>query len=136
MSLWSVPAKWGGAFFILLVLQGGLLIGLHTWRSLALSPDEHVVDTLLNEVAAGTPMLVFAGILSMVELEAALTLSAWYIDRVRRREREEIDALLKKWDAIEARSAAEYARGFAEGRRTEREKMRLEHEEEVRRYPY
>ena len=81
-------------------------------------------------------MLVFAGILSMVELEAALTLSIWYLDRVRRREREEVDALLKRWEKIKARSAAEYARGLAEGRRLEREKMRLEHEEEVRRYPY
>ena len=120
MSLWSVPAKWGGAFFVLLVVQGGVLIGLHVWRSLVLSPDTHVVDTVLNEVLVATPILVFAGILSMIELEGALTLSAWFEWWRIRKEKERYAAGFKDGAKVGR------AKWIEEGRRLEREKVMAE----------
>ena len=144
MSLWSVPAKWGGAFFVLLVVQGGVLIGLHVWRSLVLSPDTHVVDTVLNEVLVATPILVFAGILSMIELEGALTLSAWFEWWRIRKEKERYAAGFKdgkirgemqgeKRGEIRGEKRGEirgekrgWEKGIEEGRRLEREKVMAE----------
>ena len=132
MSLWSVPAKWGGAFFVLLVVQGGVLIGLHVWRSLVLSPDTHVVDTVLNEVLVATPILVFAGILSMIELEGALTLSAWFEWWRIKKEKERYAAGFKDGKIrgeMQGEKRGEirgWEKGIEEGRRLEREKVMAE----------
>ncbi len=136
MSLWTVPRKWGGTFFVLLVAQGGLLIGLHAWRSLVLAPNEHVVDKVLSEVLVGTPMLVFAGILSMIELEVALTLSVWFEDRIRRKRKEEFEAGLE--EARQEGRTEGFAEGVAEGRRLERERFNKQRDarSRARRYPY
>ena len=88
VSLWTVPEKLGGAFFVLLVVQGTALVGAHAWRAFALAQDAQVVDTVLEEILLAVPLFVLAGILSMIELEGALTLSVWYESRVRRQEAE------------------------------------------------
>ena len=127
MSLWSVPAQWGGAFFILLVSQGGFLVGLQAWRRVVTETDAHTVDTVLSIALVSAPLLVVAGIVSMIELEVALTLSAWYEWRIRKKQREEFEA------------------GLEEGRRLERakierERAKIERERvvgsRVRRHPY
>ena len=136
VSLWTVPAKWAGAFFVLLVAQGGTLIGLHAWRAIVSEPSVHLADTVLSEVLVGTPMLVFAGILSMIELEAALTLSVWYQDRVRRRRQAEYEAGLKEGERRGRQKGI--AEGIKEARRLERERQeRLTRARELaKRYPY
>ena len=138
-----MPERWGGAFFILLVAQGSALIGAHAWRTFTVVQDAHIVDTLLIEVLVATPMFVLAGILSMIELEAALTLSVWYENRVRRKEaewrakleREDAEIREKMRDEIRKEIWEE---AFAEGQRMERERaeMLMAKRERVRRYPY
>ena len=78
MSLWSVPARWAGAFFVLLVGQGSLLVGTQAWRTTVNVGGSHVVDTVMSIALVSAPLLVVAGIVSMIELEVALTLSAWF----------------------------------------------------------
>ena len=121
---------------MLLVVQGGALIGLHAWRAIVTAPSVHVADTVLSEVLVGTPMLVFAGILSMIELEAALTLSVWYQDRVRRRRIEEYKAAFKKGEERGWQEGIE--EGIKEGRRLERERQErlMWAREMAKRYPY
>ena len=106
MSLWTVPEKWGGLFFFLLVLQGGILIGLHSWRTVVTQTDLHIVDTVLVEVLVAAPLLVFSGILSMIELEVALTLSRWYERRSIREDKEHYEAgrMVRNEARSEARS--------------------------------
>lgn len=120
MSLWTVPEKWGAGFFFLLVSQGGVLIGLHAWRTVVSMQNVHPVDTVLSEVLVATPILVFAGILSMIELEVALTLSQWYERRSIRKDKERYEAGFKDG---EQRGRE---KGIEEGRRLEREKVLAE----------
>lgn len=117
---------------MLLVGQGGALIGLHAWRAVTAAPSAHVADTVLSEVLVGTPMLVFAGILSMIELEAVLTLSVWYENRVRRQ-----NAEMRAKMRDELRKEV-WEEAFAEGQRAEREKAtRLSAtQKRTNRYPY
>lgn len=132
VSLWTVPKKWGGWFFFLLVSQGGILIGLHAWRTVVSMPNVQLVDTVLNEVLVATPMLVFAGILSMIELEVALTLSQWYEWRSIRKDKERYEAGFRDGE-IQGEERGEkrgwemgIAKGIEEGRRLEREKVMAE----------
>lgn len=104
MSLWSVPAKWGGAFFVLLVAQGGLLVGTQAWRTTINAA--HVIDTVMSIALVAAPLLVVAGIVSMIELEVVLTLSAWFEWWRNRKEEEKLEE------------------GIAIGRRLEREALR------------
>ena len=120
VSLWTVPEKWGGGFFVLLVAQSGALIGLHAWRAVVSMPNVHVVDTVLSEVLAATPILVFAGILSMIELEVALTLSRWYERRSIQKDEERYEAGFKDGQ----KRGRE--RGIEEGRLLERERVMAE----------
>ncbi len=127
VSLWTVPEKWGGAFFVLLVAQGASLIGLHAWRTVASAPHGHFVDTVIVEILVATPMFVLAGILSMIELEAALTLSVWYENRVRRKEAEWRAEIRRKDEEMRAKLREEvreeiWDKAFAEGQRAERER--------------
>ena len=124
MSLWTVPEKWGGGFFFLLVSQGGMLIGLHTWRTLISMPNVHLVDTVLSEVLFATPILVFAGILSMIELEVALTLSQWYERRSIRKDKERYESGFR--DGEKRGEKRGWEKGIEEGRRLEREKFMAE----------
>lgn len=132
VSLWTVPERWGGWFFVLLVAQGGVLIGLHTWRALTLMPHVHVVDTVLSEVLVATPMLVFAGILSMIELEVALTLSRWYERRSLEKDKERYEAGLKEGEKRGEKRGERrgekrgWEKGIEEGRRLEREELMAE----------
>ena len=133
MSLWTVPEKWGGGFFFLLVSQSGVLIGLHAWRSVVSMPNVHLVDTVLSEVLVATPILVFAGILSMIELEVALTLSQWYERRSIRKDKERYEAGFKDGE-IRGEKRGEkrgWERGIEEGRRLEREKLMAELAERI-----
>ncbi len=143
ISLWSVPEKWGGMFFVLLVVQGAALIGLHAWRALVVSTNAHIIDTVLVEVLVATPMLVLAGILSMIELEAALTLSVWYENRVRRKEAEWRAEIERKDAEAQAKIREElrqeiWEEAFAEGRRAERERSKGQTaaRDQAKRYPY
>ena len=165
VSLWTVPERWGGAFFVLLVAQGASLIGLHTWHTIASAPHARIVDTVIVEILVATPMFVLAGILSMIELEAALTLSVWYENRVRRKEAEwraELDRQEAEWRAELDRKNAErktelerknskmrakirdelreeiWEEAFAEGQRAERERGKGlgAVRERAKRYPY
>lgn len=143
ISLWTVPERWGGTFFVLLVMQGTVLVGLHAWRRIVTAQHAYIVDTLLEEAPVATPMFVLAGILSMIELEAALTLSVWYENRVRRKEAEwraEIerkDAEMREKMRDEIREEI-WDEAFAEGRRAERERTEwlTATRERARRYPY
>ena len=110
MSLWSVPARWAGAFFVLLVAQGAFLVGTQAWRTTVNVADSHVVDTVMSIVLVAAPLLVVAGIVSMIELEVALTLSAWFEWWRQKREEEKFQAGLEE--------------GIAIGRRVEREETR------------
>ena len=139
ISLWTVPEKWGGAFFILLVVQGVALIVLHAWRALVLATDAYIVDTVLIEILVATPMFVLAGILSMIELEVALTLSVWYEGRVRRKEAEMRAKMLREEAEVRDELRKEvWDEAFAEGQRAERERAaRLTAtREQGKRYPY
>ena len=124
MSLWTVPEKWGGGFFFLLVSQGGILIGLHAWRTAVSMPNAHLVDIVLSEVLVAMPILVFAGILSMIELEVALTLSQWYERRSIRKDKERYEAGFKDGEMRGEKRGWE--KGIEEGRRFEREKVMAE----------
>ncbi len=145
-----MPEKWGGAFFVLLVAQGAALLGVHAWRAFVIAQDGHIVDTVLVEVLVATPMFVLAGILSMIELEAALTLSVWYESRVRRKEAE-MRAKLEREDAEMRANIREEVReeiwevALAEGMRLERERAKrltsarerpTAARERAKRYPY
>lgn len=128
MSLWTVPEKWGGGFFFLLVSQGGILIGLHAWRAVVSMPNVHLVDTVLSEILSATPILVFAGILSMIELEVALTLSQWYERRSIRKDKERYEAGFKDGEKRGEKLGEKrgWEKGIEEGRRLEREKLMAE----------
>ena len=106
MSLWSVPARWAGAFFVLLVAQGAFLVGTQAWRTTVNVADSHVVDTVMSIVLVAAPLMLVAGIMSMIELEVALTLSAWFEWWRQKREEEKLEE------------------GIAIGRRLEREESR------------
>ena len=144
MSLWSVPARWGSAFFILLVFQGGTLIGLQAWRTLVTEPDLHAVDTVMAIALVSAPLLVVAGIVSMIELEVALTLSAWFEWWVEKKRREEYEAGLVEGreEGIEIGHERGHKKGRAEGLEEGRRLERLKIERElglrtrVRRYPF
>ena len=148
MSLWSVPARWGSAFFILLVFQGGTLIGLQAWRTLVTEPDLHAVDTVMAIALVSAPLLVVAGIVSMIELEVALTLSAWFEWWVEKKRREEYEAGLVEGrdegreEGIEIGHERGHKKGRAEGLKEGRRLERLKIERElglrtrVRRYPF
>ena len=140
MSLWSVPEKWGGAFFILLVAQGGTLIGLQGWRTVVLETVREPIDTVLAIALVAAPLLVVAGIVSMIELEVALTLSAWYERRSRMKDIERFEAG-KKEGLEEGREEGldeGFEKGVERGRRLERAKIERELGlgSRVRRYPY
>ena len=144
MSLWSVPARWGSAFFILLVFQGGTLIGLQAWRTLVTEPESHAVDTVMSIALVSAPLLVVAGIVSMIELEVALTLSAWFEWWVEKKRREEYEAGLVEGreEGIEIGHERGHKKGRAEGLEEGRRLERLKIERElglrtrVRRYPF
>ena len=106
MSLWSVPARWAGAFFVLLVAQGAFLVGTQAWRTTVNVADSHIVDTVMSIALVAAPLLVVAGIVSMIELEVVLTLSAWFEWWRNKKEEEKLEE------------------GIAIGRRLEREELR------------
>lgn len=113
MSLWSVPARWSGAFFVLLVAQGALLVGTQAWRTTVIVTDAHVVDTVMSIALVAAPLLVVAGIVSMIELEVALTLSAWFEWWRQKREEEKYQAGLEDGIAIGRKMAREESRRTA-----------------------
>lgn len=119
MSLWSVPARWAGAFFVLLVAQGSLLVGTQAWRTTVIVTDAHVVDTVMSIALVAAPLLVVAGIVSMIELEVALTLSAWFEWWRQKREAEKYEAGVLEGIAMGKKEGIEI------GRRMAREESRL-----------
>ena len=105
---------------MLLVAQGALLVGTQVWRTTVHVTDSHVVDTVMSIALVAAPLLVVAGIVSMIELEVALTLSAWFEWWRQKRAEENFQA------GLEEGIAKGRLEGIAIGRRLQREAPRGE----------
>ncbi len=103
---------------MLLVAQGAFLVGTQAWRTTVNVSDSHVVDTVMSIALVAAPLLVVAGIVSMIELEVALTLSAWFEWWRQKREEEKFQA------GLEQGIAKGRLEGIAIGRRLQREDPR------------
>ena len=103
---------------MLLVAQGAFLVGTQAWRTTVNVVDSHSVDTVMSIALVAAPLLVVAGIVSMIELEVALTLSAWFEWWRQKREEEKFQA------GLEQGIAKGRQEGIAIGRRLQREDPR------------